>query len=101
VGVDIDVIVDADPAQRPLAIFVRLARHRLERRAIDLLKRHRHVNEFGLSAVATSRAGLNRAVGERKRENFLSRPSGAHDRRAEIERRALFIDHGRASNAER
>jgi hypothetical protein len=48
VGVDIDVIVDADPAQRPLAIFVRLARHRLERRAIDLLKRHRHVNEFGV-----------------------------------------------------
>jgi hypothetical protein len=48
VGVDIDVIVDADPAQRPPAISVRLARHRLERRAVDLLKRHRHVNEFGV-----------------------------------------------------
>ena len=37
-GVDVDVIVDADPAQTPLAIFVRLARQRLERRAIDLLE---------------------------------------------------------------
>jgi hypothetical protein len=31
----------------------------------------------------------------------LARPTGAHDRRVEIERRALFIDHGRAGNAER
>jgi hypothetical protein len=29
VGVDFDVIVDPDPAQTPLAIFVRLARQRL------------------------------------------------------------------------
>jgi hypothetical protein len=38
VGVDIDVIVDADPAHAPLAMFVRLSRQRLERRAIDLLE---------------------------------------------------------------
>ena len=38
VGVDVDVIVDADPAHAPLAIFVRLIRQRLERRAIDLLE---------------------------------------------------------------
>ena len=33
VGVDIDVVVDADPTHAPLAVFVRLARQRLERRA--------------------------------------------------------------------
>ena len=38
VGVDIDVIVDADPAHAPLAVFVGLVRQRLERRAIDLLE---------------------------------------------------------------
>ena len=38
VGVDVDVIVDADPAHAPLAIFVRLSRQILERRAIDLLE---------------------------------------------------------------
>ena len=38
VGVDVDVIVDADPAHAPLAVFVRLVRQRLERRAIDLLE---------------------------------------------------------------
>jgi hypothetical protein len=38
VGVDVDVIVDADPAHAPLAVFVRLAGQRLERRAIDLLE---------------------------------------------------------------
>jgi hypothetical protein len=38
VGVDVDVIVDADPADAPLAVFVRLVRQRLERRAIDLLE---------------------------------------------------------------
>src|SRR6202789_548481 len=38
VGVDVDVIVDADPAHAPLAIFVRLTGQRLERRAIDLLE---------------------------------------------------------------
>ena len=38
VGVDVDVIVDADPAQAPLAVFVRLIRQRLERRAVDLLE---------------------------------------------------------------
>src|SRR5271166_3982457 len=38
VGVDIDVIVDANPAHAPFAVFVWLARQRLERRPIDLLK---------------------------------------------------------------
>jgi hypothetical protein len=38
VGVDIDVIVDADPAHAPLAVFIGLVRQRLERRAIDLLE---------------------------------------------------------------
>ena len=38
VGVDVDVIVDADPAHAPLAVFVRLVRQRVERRAIDLLE---------------------------------------------------------------
>src|SRR5271156_1951242 len=38
VGVDVDVIVDADPADAPLAIFVRLIRQRLERWAVDLLE---------------------------------------------------------------
>ena len=38
VGVDVDVIVDADPAHAPLAVFIGLARQRLERRAIDLLE---------------------------------------------------------------
>src|SRR5277367_3523523 len=38
VGVDVDVIVDADPAHAPLAVFVRLVRQRLERRAVDLLE---------------------------------------------------------------
>ena len=35
VGVDVDVIVDADPADAPLAVFVSAVRQRLERRAID------------------------------------------------------------------
>src|SRR6202041_2688363 len=38
VGVNVDVIVDADPAHAPFAVFVRLVRQRLERRAIDLLE---------------------------------------------------------------
>ena len=38
VGVDVDVIVDPDPAAAPLAVFVRLPRQRLQRRAIDLLE---------------------------------------------------------------
>jgi hypothetical protein len=38
VGVDVDVIVDADPAHAPLAVFVRLSRQILQRRAIDLLE---------------------------------------------------------------
>ena len=38
VGVDIDVIVDADPSHAPLAVFVGLVRKRLERRPIDLLE---------------------------------------------------------------
>src|ERR1700751_6418197 len=38
VGVDVDVIVDADPAHAPLAVFVGLTGQRLERRAIDLLE---------------------------------------------------------------
>ena len=38
VGVNLDVIVDADPGQAPLAVFVRLIRQRPERRAIDLLE---------------------------------------------------------------
>ena len=38
VGVDVDVIIDADPAHAPLAVFVRLSRQSLERRAIDLLE---------------------------------------------------------------
>ena len=38
VGVDIDVIVDADPAHAPLAVFVRLSGQILQRRAIDLLE---------------------------------------------------------------
>src|ERR1700677_3629305 len=38
VGVDVDVMVDAAPPHAPLAIFVRLAGQRLERRAIDLLE---------------------------------------------------------------
>jgi len=37
-GVDVDVIVDAHPAHAPLAVFVRLVRQRVERRAIDLLE---------------------------------------------------------------
>jgi hypothetical protein len=31
----------------------------------------------------------------------LARPTAAHDRRVDIERRTLFIDHGRAGDAER
>src|SRR5258708_11937407 len=38
VGVNVDVILDADPAHAPLAVFVRLAGQRLERRAVDLLE---------------------------------------------------------------
>ena len=38
VGVDVDVIVDADPTHAPLAVFVRLSRQVLERRAINLLE---------------------------------------------------------------
>ena len=38
VGVDVDVIIDADPAHAPLAVFVGLAGQRVERRAIDLLE---------------------------------------------------------------
>jgi hypothetical protein len=38
VGVDVDVIVDADPPHAPLAVFVRLVRQRLERRPIDFLE---------------------------------------------------------------
>ena len=38
VRVDVDVIVDADPATAPLAVFVRLARQRVQRRAVDLLE---------------------------------------------------------------
>src|SRR6202041_2341969 len=38
VGVDVDVIVDPDPGQAPLAVFVRLVRPRLGRRAIALLE---------------------------------------------------------------
>ena len=38
VGVDVDVIVDADPADAPLAVFVSAVRQRLERRAIDFLE---------------------------------------------------------------
>ena len=36
VGVDVDVIVDADPAHAPLAVLIGLAGERLERRAVDL-----------------------------------------------------------------
>ena len=46
-------------------------------------------------------AGLDRPVGERKREDLVARPVGARDRGVEIERRALFIDHGPAGDAER
>jgi hypothetical protein len=46
-------------------------------------------------------AGLDRAVRKGKRENFVARPIGAHDRRVEIKRSTLFIDHGRAGDAER
>src|SRR5271157_423427 len=38
VGVDVDVIVDADPADAPLAVFVSAVRQRLERWAIDLFE---------------------------------------------------------------
>ena len=38
VGVDVDVIVDADPAHAPLAVLIGLAGERLERRAVDLLE---------------------------------------------------------------
>ena len=38
VGVDVDVIVDADPADAPLAVFVGLIRQGLEGRTIDLLE---------------------------------------------------------------
>jgi hypothetical protein len=38
VSVDVDVIVDADPAHAPLAVFVGLTRQRLERRVVDLLE---------------------------------------------------------------
>src|SRR3984885_179400 len=37
-GVDVDVIVDADPAHAPLAVFVSAVRQRLERRAVDLFE---------------------------------------------------------------
>ena len=38
VGVDVDVIVDADPTHAPLAVFVGLTRQRLERWAVDLFE---------------------------------------------------------------
>jgi hypothetical protein len=38
VGVDVDVIVEADPADSPHTVFVRLIRQRLERWAVDLLE---------------------------------------------------------------
>src|SRR5580692_3457419 len=38
VGVDVDVIVDADPGQAPLAVFIGLVRQRPERRTVDLLE---------------------------------------------------------------
>src|SRR5271167_1898306 len=38
VGVDLDVIVDADPGQAPLAVFIGLVRQRPERRTVDLLE---------------------------------------------------------------
>ena len=38
VGVDVDMIVDPDPAAAPLAVFVRLPRQRLQRWAVDLLE---------------------------------------------------------------
>ena len=38
VGVDVDVIVDADAATAPLAILVGLGGERLQRRAVDLLE---------------------------------------------------------------
>ena len=46
-------------------------------------------------------ASLYRAVGERQRENLVPRSVGAHDRRVEIERRALLVDRWRAGDAER
>jgi len=36
VPVDVDVIVETDPAQTPFGIFVRLGRPRLQRRAVEL-----------------------------------------------------------------
>ena len=38
VRVDVDMIVDADPAAAPLAVLVGLARQRVQRRAVDLLE---------------------------------------------------------------
>jgi hypothetical protein len=38
VGVDVDVIVDADPAHAPLAVLIGFAGERLERRAVDLFE---------------------------------------------------------------
>ena len=38
VRVDVDMIVDADPAAAPLAVFVSAVRQRVQRRAVDLLE---------------------------------------------------------------
>ena len=38
VPVDVDVIVDADPATAPLAVLVSAVRQRFQRRAVDLLE---------------------------------------------------------------
>ena len=41
VPVDVDVIVDADPATAPLAVFISAVRQRFQRWAVDLLSLRR------------------------------------------------------------
>jgi hypothetical protein len=36
VPIDVDVIIETDPAQTPFGIFVRVGRQRLQRRAVEL-----------------------------------------------------------------
>ena len=77
---------DSAAEQRQRAALV--LHHRVEPAA----ERRRHVDRP---------AGLDRSVGERKREDFMRRTIVAHDHRVEIKGRARFIDDWRAGHAER
>jgi hypothetical protein len=56
VGVDVDVIVDADTAHPPLAVFVGLSRQVLERWAIDLLAPLAPIAPLGLPKARPDQA---------------------------------------------